>query len=192
MLTNATKVFWVAAATLLLLSCQSQLAAAAESWIAVHQTDGHDWLYKLSEIEGITYGDDELYVTTADRTDTYALFSIVSIEFIPYATTVDVGGPRGGPISVNSSHLFQNHPNPFWPETQIGFDLPRAGRTEIRIHDARGRLVRTLVNEKRPAGRQSVTWDGRDESGRELSSGVYFYSLTAPGVDENRRMILVK
>lgn len=183
---------WVTAAACLLACLLPQLAAAADSWLAIHQTSGHDWLYALSEIEGITYGADELYVTTAQRIDTYSLSSIVSIEFIPYGTTVGVGGPGGGPTTGTPWHLFQNFPNPFSPETQIGFDLPSAGRAEIRIYDARGRLVRTLVNENRPAGRQSVKWDGRDASGREVASGVYFYSLSAPGVDENRRMILVK
>ncbi len=192
MLNKPRKKSWVAAFALLVLCALSQLAAAADSWIAIHQTDGHDWLYTLSEIEGITYGADELYVVTAGRTDTYPLSSIVSIEFIPSTATVGVEGPGGGPISVDPSHLFQNYPNPFSPETHIGFDLPSAGRAEIRIYDARGRLVRTLVDEKRPAGRQNVKWDGRDEAGREVASGIYFYSLTAPGVDENRRMILVK
>ena len=186
------KTLEVTAATLALICAISQLAVAADSWLAIHQTNGHDWLYTLSETEEITYGANELYVKTAQRIDTYALSSIESIEFIPYTTTVGVDGPGGGPISVGPSHLFQNYPNPFSPGTQIGFDLPSAGRAEIRIYDARGRLVRTLVDEKRPAGRQSVIWDGRDEAGRELASGVYFYSLKAPRVGEYRRMILVK
>lgn len=192
MLSRPKKMFWVAAVALLVLCTLSRPAAAADSWIAIHQTSGHDWLYSLSEIEGITCGADELYVTKADRTDTYALSSIVSIEFIPYTTTVGVEGPGGVPTTVIPWHLFQNFPNPFSPETQIGFDLPAAGPAEIRIFDARGRLVRTLIDEKRPAGRQSVKWDGRDDAGREVASGVYFYTLKARGVGENRRMILVK
>ena len=191
-LTQPRKEYCVAAAAILLLCALSQIAMAAESWLVIRQTNGHKWLYTMDEIERITYGEDELYVTTADGTDTYALEAIVRIDFIPDTTTVGIDGPRDRPISIDPSHLFQNQPNPFSPETQITFDLPLAGRAELKIFDVSGRLIRTLVDEKLPAGPHSVRWDGRDETGRAVTSGVYFYSLTASGVDESRRMILVK
>lgn len=184
--------FALAVTAVLLLCGLSQIALAGEAWLAVRQTNGHEWMYTLSEVERITYGADELYVIKADGTDTYALDEIARIDFIPDTTTVGVDGPGDRPISLDPRHLMQNAPNPFSPETRIAFDLPAAGRAELRIYDVSGRLIRTLVDEKRPAGPHSVRWDGRDETGRALSSGVYFYSLTAPGVDENRRMILVK
>jgi len=179
-------------AAVLLLCALCPTAMGAESWLAIRQANGHDWLYTMNEIERITYGEDELYVTTIERTDTYSLDAIVRIDFIPDTTTVSVGPPGNRPTPPDPLHLFQNWPNPFSPGTQIAFDLPVAGRAELLIFDVSGRLVRTLVDEKRPAGLQSVRWDGRDETGRAVASGVYFYSLTAPGVDENRRMILVK
>lgn len=191
-LTQLRREHRVAAAAILLLCGCSQIAVAGDSWLAVRQTSGHDWLYALDEIERITYGVDELYVTTVDGTDTYALEAIVRIDFLPDTTTVGVDGPGDRPISIDPSHLFQNQPNPFSPATWIAFDLPLDGRAELRIYDVSGRLIRTLMDEKRPAGPHSVRWDGRDETGRAVASGVYFYSLTAPGVDENRRMILVK
>jgi flagellar hook assembly protein FlgD len=191
-LTQPRRKLGMTAAVVVLLCGLSQLAVAADSWLAIHQTNDHEWLYTLNEIEHMTYGTNELYVTTANGTDTYALEAIVRIEFIPDTTTVGVDGPGGRPVSIDPSHLFQNYPNPFSPETQIAFDLPSAGRAEIRIYDAKGRLIRMLIDEKRPAGLNSVSWDGRDGTGRAVATGVYFYSLTAPGVDENRRMILVK
>ena len=190
--TKRGKGIWVAAAVVTLLCCLSQIAASVDSWLAVRRTNGHDWLYILGDVEDITYGADELYVTTANGTDAYALDEVAGIDFVLGTTTVGVDGPGRPPVSVDPSHLFQNYPNPFSPYTQIGFDLPSAGRAEIRIYDAKGRLVRTLVDEKRPAGFNSVRWDGRDESGKAMASGVYFYTLTAPGVDENRRMVLVR
>ena len=180
------------AATVVLLCVISQIAMAGDAWLAVRQANGHDYMYTLNEIERITYGADELYVVRAGGTDTYALDDIVRIDFISDTTTVGVEGPGDRPISLDPRHLFQNAPNPFWPDTRIAFDLPAAGRAELRIFDVSGRLIRTLVDEKRPAGPHSVRWDGRDETGKAVPSGVYFYSLTAPGVDENRRMILVK
>jgi hypothetical protein len=148
----------LAAAAVILLCGLSQAAIAGDAWLAVRQPNGHDWLYTLNEIERITYGADELYVTTAEGTDTYALDEIVRIDFIPDTTTVGVEGPGDGPISLDPRHLFQNAPNPFWPETRIAFDLPAAGRTELKVFDVSGRLIRTLVDEKRPAGPHSVRW----------------------------------
>jgi len=190
-LTHLRSGYCPAAAVILLLCGLSQIAVA-DSWLAIRQTNGHDWLYTLDEIERITYGENELYVTTADGTDVYDLDAIVRIDFLPDTTTVGVEGPGNRPTSIDPLHLFQNRPNPFSPETRIAFDLPLPGRAELRVYDVSGRLIRTLVDEKRPAGPYSVRWDGRDDAGRAVASGVYFYSLRAPGVEENRRMILVK
>jgi len=191
-LTQHKRGFTLAAAMLILLCGLSQAALAGDAWLAIHQTNGESWRYKLVNIERITYGEDVLRVVRASDTHTYALDAIVRIDFIPDTTTVGVEGPGDRPISLDPTHLFQNTPNPFWPDTRIAFDLPAAGRAELKIFDVSGRLIRTLVDEKRPAGPHSVRWDGRDGNGRAVASGVYFYSLTAPGVDENRRMILVK
>ena len=169
-----------------------QTAVTAESWVAVRQTNAHYWLYTLSEIERVMYVEDDLYVITPDGTDAYPLDAIVRIDFIPDTATVGVDGPGDRPASLDPIHLFQNTPNPFTPDTRIAFELPVAGRAELKVFDVSGRLIRTLVNEKRPAGPHSVRWDGCDDTGAAVASGVYFYTLTAPGVDENRRMILVK
>ena len=182
----------VAVGAVLLLCGLSQIAMAGDAWLAIHLTGGEYWRNRLVDIERITYGQDELYVIRADGTDRYALDAIVRIDFVPDTTTVGVESPDDRPISLGSRYLFQNAPNPFWPKTRIAFDLPGAGRAELKIFDVSGRLIRTLVDEKRRAGPHSVRWDGRDETGRAVPSGVYFYSLTAPGVEENRRMILVK
>jgi len=184
---------WRPAASAILLLCGlSQIAMAVDSWLVIRQMNGHGWYYTLTDIERISYGGNELYVITSSGTDTFARETIVRIDFIPDTTTVGVDDPRDRPVSIDPSFLFQNRPNPFLPETQIAFELPLAGRAELRIYDVSGRLVRTLVDERRPAGPHSVMWNGRDETGRKVASGVYFYSLSAPGVDENRRMILVK
>ena len=190
-LTQPRMGFGVAAAAVLLLCGLSQVAVAADSRLAVRQTNKCDF-YALDAIERITYGEDELNVTTAEGTDTYALEAIVRVDFIPDSPTVSVGGPEDEPMSANPPHLFQNQPNPFSPDTQIAFDLPLAGRAELRIYDVKGRLIRTLVDGELPAGLQIVRWDGRDETGRVAASGIYFYSLTAPQVNENRKMILAK
>jgi hypothetical protein len=90
------------------------------------------------------------------------------------------------------ARLGQNHPNPFNPVTTIEFEIVSTTRVSIRVYNLRGQLVRTLVDGTRTPGPHSVIWNGRDEAGRAVSSGVYFYRLTAEGVEESRKMVLVQ
>jgi flagellar hook assembly protein FlgD len=88
--------------------------------------------------------------------------------------------------------LHQNAPNPFNPGTTIRFELPQDEQVSIRIFDVRGRVVRTLVQGRRPAGYNEVTWNGVDESGRRVASGVYWCRLEMPGVVQTRAMVLAR
>jgi hypothetical protein len=96
--------------------------------------------------------------------------------------------------------LAQNSPNPFNPSTTIQYAVPgridgeriEAARIELRIFDVRGRTVRTLVNEAQAPGRYSVVWNGRDDSGRTVGAGVYFYRLQTPEFTQARKMLMVK
>jgi FlgD Ig-like domain len=89
--------------------------------------------------------------------------------------------------------LGQNVPNPFNPTTTISYDVPAGGaQVTLRIYDATGGLVRTLVDEQRPAGTHAVTWDGRNAAGAPVSSGVYFYQMTSGSFAQSRRMVLLK
>ena len=88
--------------------------------------------------------------------------------------------------------LLGNHPNPFNPSTTIVFDMPAAGAANLSVYNLKGQLVKTLTNESKPAGRHSFTWDGTDSLNRPVSSGVYFYRLTAAGHTESKKMVLVK
>lgn len=85
-----------------------------------------------------------------------------------------------------------NHPNPFNPSTSINFSLVTAGKATVRIYDTQGRLVRTLVDEHFPAGNHSRTWQGRDDQGRSVASGVYLARFNHPDGRETRSMVLVK
>lgn len=92
--------------------------------------------------------------------------------------------------------LQQNTPNPFNPSTRIDFQIPGdAGvtiPTSLRIYDLQGRLVRTLVAEPLAASRHSVTWNGRNDLGHIMASGVYVYRLQAGGLTASRQMTLMK
>jgi hypothetical protein len=92
----------------------------------------------------------------------------------------------------DATFLAQNFPNPFNPITTIGFGMKEPGYISLRIYDAAGRLVATLVDESRPAGSYAADWNGRGTDGHVVSSGVYFYRLSGPGYERTRKMVLLK
>ena len=88
--------------------------------------------------------------------------------------------------------LFQNHPNPFNPTTNIGFQIPRESRIELTVFNLLGEYVRLLVDEIKPPGYHAVSWNGRDDSGHELSSGIYYYRLRTDQDVRVRKMMKLK
>tara|TARA_B100001250_G_scaffold369843_2_gene353590 strand:- start:1067 stop:3352 length:2286 start_codon:yes stop_codon:yes gene_type:complete len=83
--------------------------------------------------------------------------------------------------------LSQNYPNPFNPITQIHYEMQSAGQVNMELYDIRGAKVRTLINENKPEGSYQFTFDGS-----QLSSGVYFYSMTASRITKTRKLVLMK
>ncbi|MCK4404643.1 MAG: T9SS type A sorting domain-containing protein, partial [candidate division Zixibacteria bacterium] len=88
--------------------------------------------------------------------------------------------------------LFQNQPNPFNPETQINYYLPRACQVRLTIYNVLGQRVRTLFDGHQDTGMHTLLWDGRGEDGAHLSSGIYFYRLQAENFQETKKMTLMK
>jgi Icc-related predicted phosphoesterase len=89
--------------------------------------------------------------------------------------------------------LHQNYPNPFNPSSYIEYDLPIASEVTLIVHDMLGRVLRTLDVGFREAGKHQVIWDGRDNRGHLVASGVYFYSIaTTSGWKQTKRMMLVR
>jgi len=88
--------------------------------------------------------------------------------------------------------LTGNYPNPFNPMTIIEFALPSAQDVQLSIFDVRGQKVRTLVNDVVAAGSHQVTWQGKDDSGRQMASGTYFYRLSTDSGAQVKKMLLVK
>ncbi len=89
--------------------------------------------------------------------------------------------------------LGQNFPNPFNPVTKVAFTVPEgAGRVTLTVHNVSGQVVRTLIDEELPAGPALAVWDGADDSGRDLASGIYFARLAANEESAFRKMTLLK
>ena len=111
-------------------------------------------------------------------------------------TGVDCGNEvkdeTGGREKPSEFTLFQNHPNPFNQTTKIEFTLAKSGFVTLTIYDLLGRKLRTLVSEPVSAGYKSVLWDGKNDSGKNVASGVYFYRLKAGDSSETKTLVLLK
>ena len=88
--------------------------------------------------------------------------------------------------------LNQNYPNPFNPSTTINFNVPKTEYVTIYIYNINGGLVKTLVNQQLNAGHHTIIWNSRDEAGRAVSSGLYFYRMDAGNFSKTHRMLLLK
>lgn len=106
-------------------------------------------------------------------------------------TSTGVETPQPGALPAQFA-LLQNYPNPFNAETQIRLSIPSSGQVDLRIYNMLGQLVKTLVDADLPAGDHQAVWNGTDDQGRALASGMYFYRLQAGGMSEVRRMVLLR
>jgi hypothetical protein len=98
-----------------------------------------------------------------------------------------------GPAALPQVYqLEQNYPNPFNPSTVIYYTLPTATDVNLIVYNTLGQKVKTLVATSQTAGEHSVEWNGTDETGSSVSSGVYFYKLTSPDYSATRKMMLIK
>jgi hypothetical protein len=119
------------------------------------------------------------------------------IDYTPYLTSDPGSSPRilpgdGESLGQSKFLLDQNWPNPFNPATIIRFTLPSDGQVSLRVYNAAGQVVRTVVDEPREAGSHEELWDGCDDSGRRLASGVYFARLVVDGKTRVKKLALLK
>jgi CSLREA domain-containing protein len=136
-------------------------------------------------LAGVTE-DDTVTAVLIDANDNTSEFSANAP--VGFATAVD--DDRGDlPLSYR---LGQNYPNPFNPSTVIDFSIPRRGRIELEIFDILGRRVRLLVAGHIEAGNHSVEWDGHDDRGRPVASGVYFSRLRAIDFWATSKLVLLR
>ena len=129
--------------------------------------------------------------------------AIVSGPFQRTVTTADIRNAfltlqlRVGDVQPKDTILAQNFPNPFNPETWIPYQLNKATEVTIHIYDASGRLVRTLNLGWQPTGSymtasSAAYWDGRNEVGERVASGIYFYTLQTQDFTATRKMVILK
>jgi hypothetical protein len=121
------------------------------------------------------------------------------VVFNPYGASASLsqaftltGGVTATGATPHKNALLPAYPNPFNPQTTIRYEIAARAHVSLRIYDVSGAAVRTLVDESKPAGSYTLTWDGRDNHGSSVSSGVYFYRITAGSFSDVRKVTLVK
>jgi len=121
--------------------------------------------------------------------------NVLGLAYLDQITT-DVEDDENG-ISPTDYSLKQNYPNPFNPSTRIDFSLPMESNVKLVIYNILGQELIRLVDNEMTAGNHSITWNAKDATGKQLTSGIYLYKLTASGIDgnefnETKKMILLK
>jgi hypothetical protein len=134
---------------------------------------------------------------SADTTTAYAASLLIwSTDIInlnaykPIVVSIDV--PRHDTAIPYLIELSQNYPNPFNPETVIRFELPEALPVRLTIYNLVGQAIRRLVTDTMPAGVYQITWNGRDDSGRQVASGVYLYRIQAGDFNGVKKLMLLR
>ncbi len=162
-----------------------------------------DWLVIDPELEGTTPQTIicSLVVDNLETGETY--FDTIWVTSddaynspfaVPCSVHVTASGVElyGGDSRPTSFTLSQNYPNPFNPRTQIRFDLPVRTHVNLVVYNVLGQRVNTLVDEVLSRGQYVVDWDGADQGGSAVSSGIYFYRIEAETFTETRKMVLLK
>jgi len=105
---------------------------------------------------------------------------------------VTTGVDEESPVLPLQNRLMQNYPNPFNPSTKIEFELKSAGPVKLFLYDLTGRRVSVLADGRREAGKHTVTWEGKDASGRSVSGGLYIVRIEAGNFKQTKKLLLLK
>ncbi|MGD1049415.1 MAG: FlgD immunoglobulin-like domain containing protein, partial [Candidatus Krumholzibacteriaceae bacterium] len=117
-------------------------------------------------------------------------FEIANDVFQFFQNTVNIDITPA--VTPKSYRLAQNFPNPFNPSTTIRYDMKEKGLVRIKIYNVAGALVRTVVDGPKDAGAYSIAWDGRNNTGSAVASGIYFCKMEAKGFAETKKMVLLR
>jgi len=139
--------------------------------------------------EGLTNGTIYIYYVVAVYTSPVGVSE--PTETVS-ATPERPSGDEDDVVVPVATKLGGNYPNPFNPTTTIAYEMASEGRVVIEIYNFRGQKIRTLVNGVRSVGSYNVVWDGHDDSGNSISSGIYFYRMTCKGYVGVKKMLLLK
>lgn len=169
-----------------------------QTWVTLDSTYGstRPWTlvqHDLSQHISLTNQVRFKFVASDEGSGSIVEAGVDDVEIVSYQSGVSTGVDENGPAAPKRVVLGPNVPNPFNPVTKIEFAVPAPGRkVTLKIYDLSGREVRTLVDAERLSGERSVTWNGTDDAGRDVASGVYFYRLEAGAEKFAKKLVLVR
>ena len=151
-----------------------------KAMFAEYRTSGNETILVIVEPES-----DKLFSYTGD----YKITSVIAANILSEAMEIELTGR----ILPDVFELSQNFPNPFNPNTQIQFTLGKNELVSLNIFDIQGRLVSSLINNSYyPSGYYNITWDGKNNMGIQVPSGMYLYKLVNENQTLTRKMVLMK
>jgi photosystem II stability/assembly factor-like uncharacterized protein len=156
------------------------------------------WAQITNGINGVNSGTIEINYQANSGIARIATITVTSTGAIGSPATVQVQQEQYTDVETFGDEmpkdyaLQQNYPNPFNPQTIIRYDLPRSSFVRITIFNLLGLEVKLLVNEEKGTGKHNIYWNSTDNSGKKVSSGVYFYTITADNFTQTKKMVLMK
>ena len=143
------------------------------------------------QVTGFTLRYDARPEGIQDSSITIEVYNIWGVMEASYSVEVYVE-PNEDENLPREFSVAQNFPNPFNPETEISYELPKDAYVTLAVYNLLGQKVKTLVDERQRAARHNIRWGGRDHNGKEVSSGVYFYKIQAEDVKVAKKMVLIR
>jgi len=161
---------------------------------------GNDWLKETYDLSSYGFGDtvQVKFTFVSDESEVAEGFYIDDVNIEGSNSSISVGTPGEYPPTIRPAlfQLCQNYPNPFNSSTTIRYQLSavsdQLSAMSLKIYNILGQEIRTLIKGKERNGIHKVIWDGRDNKGREVSSGVYLYRLKMGPFSQTRKLVLLK
>jgi hypothetical protein len=148
----------------------------------------------MGDYQQIDCDSTRIYCEWSDHRNAHSSWSYIETAMRTLPSGVEEK-PTGNPWVnhvVDGLELAQSRPNPVLSGTELAFELENPAQASLRIYDLSGKLVRTLVTGPLAAGSHTARWDTRDESGKPVASGVYFYRLESNGLLATKQLVVTR
>jgi hypothetical protein len=171
-------------------SCSIEPPGAENSYAAITNTFTNDVGYT---VRTMWFGFSLMYMSDCGPDVPIMRNQIMAdvINWMNNLTNPDITGDKDTPPAY-TYYLERNYPNPFNPVTTIKFGLKKRGHVTLKIYNVAGQLVRTLVNGVRDSGHHKITWDGRNNDGVSIASGIYFYKMETKNFRAAHKMVMLR
>jgi hypothetical protein len=196
--------FWISVEGALTINGPEEVMEKQNQVVVFHVFDGESpasgakvCLYKRNEIFQIGSTNDLGEASFEIEPESVGVMTVTATmpRHIPAQNVIGIqtlSGVAGEPSLPLKPEIKQNYPNPFNSSTTIAFSLPRAGLVRISIYDIGGRLVKVLADEIFNAGPNRIIWNGRNDNGYEVASGLYFCRFETDGLKDVKQLTLIR